>query len=441
MSGSVGNNPYRASGVVASLSAGREGTVDWDTSIHTSTVTAESGKGYFVNTTGGAITVNLPAASVGDIVGIKDYAGTFQTNACTVAPNGSENIGGASANDPTLTVEGESVLLVYADATQGWLATQQSVTASPSGEETFVTATGGTPCSGAIVCTNYKQHTFTGPGTFCVSQIASTAANNAVAYMVVAGGGGGGSAPGTGSGSGGGAGGFREGTTAPIVPYTASPLVNCAGITVTASPYAIVVGGGGAGAASGVGTIGVTSSFSTVSSAGGGRGASGVPSPAPCRVGGDGGSGAGGAGGGTCIAGGSGNTPPTSPQPPQGQDGGSSRTSPGDDSASGAGGGAGGAGGNASIPSSGAGGVGGAHVNSTITGSDTEYSGGAGGSGIPAAAGTPGGGGAGNSRGTSPSQSASNGSDNTGGGGGASFSGSCSGVGGSGIVVIRYKFQ
>ena len=43
---------------------GRTGTVDWDTSIHTGTVTGATGLGYFVNTTtGGIITVNLPAAS------------------------------------------------------------------------------------------------------------------------------------------------------------------------------------------------------------------------------------------------------------------------------------------------------------------------------------------------------------------------------------------
>ena len=37
-----------------------------------------SGKGYFINTTSGAVTITLPASpSAGDIVSIKDYAGTF----------------------------------------------------------------------------------------------------------------------------------------------------------------------------------------------------------------------------------------------------------------------------------------------------------------------------------------------------------------------------
>ena len=41
---------------------GRTGTVNWDTTAKTTTVTAVSGSGYFVNTTSGAITVNLPSA-------------------------------------------------------------------------------------------------------------------------------------------------------------------------------------------------------------------------------------------------------------------------------------------------------------------------------------------------------------------------------------------
>ena len=50
---------------------GRTGTVDWQTgSIKTATFTAANGEGYFVNTTGGAVTVNLPAATAGDIVSV-----------------------------------------------------------------------------------------------------------------------------------------------------------------------------------------------------------------------------------------------------------------------------------------------------------------------------------------------------------------------------------
>ena len=62
------------------------GAIDWQTSdIKTSTFTAVAGKGYFVNTTGGAITVNLPAGSAGAQVALADYAGTWDDNNCTVS--------------------------------------------------------------------------------------------------------------------------------------------------------------------------------------------------------------------------------------------------------------------------------------------------------------------------------------------------------------------
>jgi len=48
---------------------GRTGTVDWCTTAKTSPFTSVSGNGYFVNTTGGVVTVTLPSSpSAGDIV-------------------------------------------------------------------------------------------------------------------------------------------------------------------------------------------------------------------------------------------------------------------------------------------------------------------------------------------------------------------------------------
>ena len=82
----------------------------------------------------------------------------------------------------------------------------------------FIVATGGT----ITTCGNDKIHTFTGPGTFTVSQVHPCAANNQVSYIVVGGGGGGGAGASQ-SGAGGGAGGFRE-DKSPVTPYTASPL-------------------------------------------------------------------------------------------------------------------------------------------------------------------------------------------------------------------------
>ena len=404
---------------------GRTGTVDWQTgSIKTSTFTATSGEGYFVNTTGGAVTVNLPAGTAGAIVGLKDYAGTWNSNAVTLNPNGSDKIGGGSATDPTLENKGGALLLVFVDSVQGWLTTAESVTESPSGIENFITATGGTITT---VCTNFKVHTFTSPGTFCVSQVATCAANNAVAYMVVAGGGGG--ARGSSNGSGAGAGGYREGTTAPIVPYTASPLVNSSGVTVSAQGYPIVVGAGGAGSpVGGTGSQGSTSSGLSISSAGGGGGGA-----YPGTAGGNGGSGGG--GGGPSGSAGSGNTPPVSP--PQGNNGGTAPT--GGPQAGGGGATAVGSNGHPSPGNSA--GPGGAGATSSINGTPTARAGGGGGGhdGGPAAgAGGSGGGGAGSTN-NAPGGA---GTANTGGGGGGNGPiNGLGGAGGSGIVIIRYKFQ
>jgi len=446
--GASGDTVALASGA-SQTGFGRTGTVDWQTGdIKTATFTAATGKGYFCNTTGGVLTVNLPAGSAGDIVGLKDYAGTWDSNAITIAPDGSEKIGGDNVTDPTIENEGGSLLLVYVDGTQGWLTTQESVTTSPTGGENFIVATGGTPCTGAIVCTNYKQHTFTGPGTFCVSTAATCSANNAVAYVVVAGGGGGGKD----RAGGGGAGGFREGTTAPIVPYTASPLVAATGITVTASPYTIAVGGGATGvpnclpAQSDAGT-GAVSTFDSITSAGGGRAGSG-PS-ASYSTGGDGGSGGGSDAYGypssaPNMAAGSGNVPATPIA--QGFDGGVGvYNSPNGSGRGGGGGGATVVGGGGSPT----GNSGGAGATTSIDGTPTAYGGGGGGGDCgsgppiwPQPQGGTGGGGGGGSSGAS----VGSGTVNTGGGGGGSNGGTgcgtgAGGAGGSGVVIIRYKFQ
>ena len=69
---------------------GRSGSVNWQTgSIKTTTFTAADGEGYFVDTSSGAVTVNLPAGSAGAIVAFSDYTRTFGTNALTISPSGS----------------------------------------------------------------------------------------------------------------------------------------------------------------------------------------------------------------------------------------------------------------------------------------------------------------------------------------------------------------
>ena len=405
---------------------GSTGEVSWNTTVQTaSSVSGVAGVGYFMNTTGNTITLNLPAGTAGSSVAVADYAGTFQNNNLTISPNGSQKIGGVN-DDVTLSTEGQSAYFVYIDDTQGWINVIDS-TSNIRGNA-FLEATGGTVTTSG----NDKIHTFTGPGTFAVTSTAVCATQNIVSYLVVAGGGSGGA----GNAGGGGAGGYRE-LKSPSTPYTASPLDGYPSapnrVTVTATSFPITVGGGGAAVAGPytAGNAGSNSTFSTITSAGGGHG-SAYPDP----NGGNGGSGGGsGAPINPSATGGSGNTPPTTP--PQGQNGGSSPTSP----TCGAAGG-GGAGAVGSNRGSTTGGAGGAGVTSEINASPVQRAGGGGGWGRPGpgGAGGAGGGGAGGSE--PPGTAAGCGTANTGGGGGGKGNPSPGGgAGGSGIVIIRYKFQ
>jgi hypothetical protein len=280
----------------------------------------------------------------------------------------------------------------------------------------FVAATGGT----VVTSGNYKIHTFTGPGSFIVSNAGGPLGSNTVDYLVLAGGGSGGQN----NGGGGGAGGFRE-AKSPMnaSPHTASPLATTTGVTVTAQTYPITVGGGGNfGPSSGSPSV-----FATITSAGGGGAARDSSNGTAGGSGGGGGHDV-----GTAASGGAGNSPPVSP--PQGNNGGPVTGS----GAGWTGGGGGGATAAAGTASPGGGGGGGAGATTSISDSPVAYAGGGGGSsdgGTQGAGGTPTAGSGGNGGG--PGSSATS---NFGGGGGGSDGGT-PGNGGSGIVIIRYKFQ
>jgi hypothetical protein len=439
--GASGDTVSLASGASQS-GFGRTGTVDWQTgSIKTSGFTATNGEGYFCNTTSAAFTMTLPASpSAGDIVAVKDYANTFDTNNLTVGRN-SSNIGGEAA-DSILSAEGTSVTFVYVDATKGWLVIQEGAQ-SDAPQPLFTTATGGTETT----CGDYKIHTFTSPGTFTVSQVGNSptvpsGGPAVVDYMVVAGaGGGGGSTAGSNRGAGGGgAGGWRASSGTASGCYTAgpSPLTSpVSGITVTATAFPITVGGGGAGGPAGSqnpGAGGSNSVFSTITSAlGAGGGAS--ANATGDRNGANGGSGGGGGGG--SGSGGSGNSPPVSP--PQGNNGGNS---PGPDAGAG-GGGSSSAGVNGANGCSVRGGHGGCGVTSCITASPVAYAGGGGGAAGNNGCTGQGRAGGGNGGRNNPGPfGGGTGTANTGsGGGGGAGSGGDGGNGGSGVVVLRYKFQ
>ena len=452
--GASGDTVTLASGA-SQTGFGREGSVDWQTTPKTATFTAVNGEGYFVNGAGGAVTVTLPGSpSAGNIVAISDYSGSASTNPITIARNGS-NING-SASNLTIAKPDSSAVLVYVDGTTGWQLVGTGNTSDFT--NSFISATGGT----ITCCGDYKIHTFTGPGTFTVTNAGAPSGSTTVEYLVVAGGGAGGSR----AAGGGGGGGFRFYGACIAAPYPASPLVAPAALPVTAQGYPITVGAGGVGRTPSnnemPGNRGSISTFSTITSTGGGGGQGASCQPNPLAPGGSGGGGAPGSGNPSNpnTPGGSGNTPPVSP--PQGNNGGSS----GLDYNGGGGGGAINTGSNATPSGGGAGGDGGgfppAHFGpSGVTcGSFKYYAGGAGGGSWPVSypgpggAGGKGGGAAGITAGDSPSypsRTATAGTVNSGGGGGGAGGGDVGpsptgpaivgGTGGSGIVVIRYKFQ
>jgi hypothetical protein len=436
--GASGDTIALASGASQS-GFGREGSVDWQTSsIKTAaTFTPASGEGYFVDTSSNAVTANLPAGAAGAIVAFSDYARNFATNKLTITPNGSEKIGGVNGS-VDLQVNGQALTLVYVDGTKCWINVQNAEDTEQAAS--FVAATGGTVTT---VDTNFKVHTFTGPGTFCVS--AGSGPLGVVDYLVVAGGGAGGKGNNPEGGGGGGAGGYREShVTATSGPYSASPLVSGTSIPISVQGYPIVVGGGGTTPAPS-GCVpnrnGSDSSGLGITSAGGGRGAqSGC---APGATGGPGGSGGGGGAGTSSAPAGSGNDPATSP--PQGNPGGAGGGGPGGPQGKYTGAGGGGAT-EAGVNASGrCGGRGGTGTSTSITGASVAYAGGGGSGGAyptnacfgNQGAGSPcGTGGAGGCRAQGTA-----GTINRGGGGGGAGNTELGGVGGSGIVVIRYKFQ
>ena len=276
-----------------------------------------------------------------------------------------------------------------------------------SGNQPFtgMTATGGTITTDG----DYKVHTFNSSGTFTISNVGELPE---LEYLVVAGGGGGSDTYG-----GGGAGGFRTATSH----------------TITAQPYTITVGAGGAREATGS-----DSAFDTITSNGGG-----LASPFQTSGAKAGGSGGGGRSEGSGYEGGTGNEGGFSPS--EGNDGGDGTPTGSGNRGGGGGGGAGAAGSNGSN-SPVQGGNGGAGTASNITGSSVIYAGGGGGgcgmgTGTAGTGGT-GGGGDGKNDGTTGGA----GTVNTGGGGGgggksAGNSDGIGGSGGSGVVILRYKFQ
>ena len=436
---------------------GATGAVNWQTTVKTTGFTATAGEGYFMDTSSGAISVNLPAGTAGAVVGFSDYAQSFDTHALTLVQNGSDKVGGDSTN-PIISTEGIAVTLVFVDSTKGWIVTDSGLQSEVPGSQ-YVAATGGNT---TITCGDHKIHIFTGPGNFQVTCAGNSGGSNTVDYLVVAGGGSGGSAGSSDpadSAGGGGAGGMRYSRS--TVP-AAHPIASTTGISVPVQTYPVTIGAGGAAVPTPhtQGNAGSNSVFSSITSAGGGGGGGGP------HDGGNGGSGGGMSGGGQGSSPGSGNTPPVSP--PQGNNGGrggatangGSAFTP--DRAGGGGGGAGAVGGDVTgggNSGQGAGGAG-AYVPGPWFGPTSptygqspaplapngRYFAGGGGGSSPQGVGSPygaggGAGGGGSYCNPSPDGLSTPGIANTGGGGGGAAAVGTGFAGGSGFVAIRYKFQ
>mgnify|MGYP003627945671 CR=1 FL=1 len=353
-------------------------SIAWQSSIVTAaTLTAESGKGYWIDTSSNACTITLPgSASVGDQIIFTDYARNWATNAVTINQNSLKFQGNTSPN-PVYDTNGESVDIVYSGTTKGWIPNNDGAVA-------FET-----------------QQTYT--------------AN----FLVIAGGGGGGYD----RGGGGGAGGYRNSFNSEASGGGGSAETALA-LIPGGTVYTVTVGNGGAGSssASAKGTPGVDSSISgtgitTITSAGGGGGGTGQPSYREGLAGGSGG--------------GAGYNSPASPSGGAGTSGqGYAGANYPSGTTAGGGGGAG---------QLGNGDSGGNGVASTITGSSVTRGGGAGGHNGGASA-PPGGSGGGGNGGQDGSSAAQNGTANTGGGGGGGAGSGVSttgGTGGKGVVILR----
>jgi len=72
MSGVTGDNPYRSSGIIAAAAGG--GGVSWQDIVTASTLTAEAGNGYWIDTSSNTCTITLPSsADNGDLIIFADY--------------------------------------------------------------------------------------------------------------------------------------------------------------------------------------------------------------------------------------------------------------------------------------------------------------------------------------------------------------------------------
>ena len=194
------------------------GGTDWQSAVKASNFSASAGKGYFVDTSSGAVTVSLPAGSAGDEIHFTDYSGNFGSNEIIFDADGTQKILGTTDNHKCVT-ENATVRLIYQNDTKGWTA----------------------------------------------DNIATTAL--VINFLVVAGGGGSGRSD-VYYGGGGGAGGFRSSTDGRGGGQSSDAAI----IATSGTNYTVTVGAAGNGAPNNTskGSTGSDSVFATITSKGGG---------------------------------------------------------------------------------------------------------------------------------------------------------------------------
>ena len=251
----VGNDPLTDQVNWAKASGG----LDW--MVKDAAYTASDGEGILVNTLSGTVTITLPLTpQEGEAVAISDFKHNFDTNACTVARNGSNIMG--LAEDLILGAKNQGVTLVYSDATEGWIIVD------------------ATPISNSV--NDMSTTVLTASGTY------SKPSNLLFAIVeIIGGGGGGGGCDGQGGGTFGAAGGGGSGGSSKRL-FLASELA--------ASETVTIGSGGGAGGTGSSGSNGGNTLFGTHLTGNGGNGGTSVTSVTNVNnaQGGDGGAASGG---------------------------------------------------------------------------------------------------------------------------------------------------
>jgi len=104
--------------------------ISWQAVETGSTMTAVAGNGYPIDTSSNACVITLPSsASLGDQIIFTDYARNWGTNGIELDSNGLNYQGDDDSFNVEYTTDGQSVQIVYSDATNGWIPISDDVVA------------------------------------------------------------------------------------------------------------------------------------------------------------------------------------------------------------------------------------------------------------------------------------------------------------------------